>query len=274
MPSDQISTGPTGCRTARWVFISAGLMLVLAGTLKAAHIAHDSSASDGLLPTRSLSLAALTAEFALGVLLLSGLFPTISRVAAIAAFALLLAVSAVRSLNGETSCACFGGVAVAPWLTTALDFVFVVLLLALRPSPPDRKTLRQRAAFSSVGLFAVGVLLAWLVAQDSSSPRLMATPTTIELGPLPRGGKVETTLIVTNPTDVHVDVVGIRATCSCVSVIPGHWSLGGGEQLSLLIVLDLGHEPDFVGRLIVSIVGMSASGQTAFQTTLKAVVEP
>jgi hypothetical protein len=101
---------------------------------------------------------------------------------------------------------------------------------------------------------------------------MTTVPTTVDVGELPQGGRAETIVFITNRSNERIEVVALRVTCPCVSITPDHWSLDSGGQMPVTIILDLAKEPEFVGRLGVTITGESIKDQPIFRLTLNATV--
>jgi hypothetical protein len=86
-------------------------------------------------------------ELALGLWLLSGLFPKVAWLASLACFSFFSSITLYKGLTGAASCGCFGSVHVNPWITLlAIDLPAVVALSVFRPRSvwPRRILLRVR----------------------------------------------------------------------------------------------------------------------------------
>jgi hypothetical protein len=256
----------------RWLFVIAGSLLIVAGLLKSNQLFRDLGLQGKFLTNYLHVILGVTAEFVLGVWLLSGMFPVISRLFAIFAFGVFFLVSIDRALDGEISCGCFGNVAVTPWVTAVIDLVILTLLVTLRRAPPTSATLSRWVILLAIGLFIVGLPVVLIVLYTSTSSVMTTVPTTVDVGELPQGGRAETIVFITNRSNERIEVVALRVTCPCVSITPDHWSLDSGGQMPVTIILDLAKEPEFVGRLGVTITGESIKDQPIFRLTLNATV--
>lgn len=118
-------------------------VLVVAAALKAYGLATD-GASIGL--QRWLLLAVVEAELVLAALLATGLAARRVHYTALAAFGVFAAVSGYKALRGESSCGCFGPLALNPWVTFALDVSAVGALLCV--PPPVETTVSRRAGLA------------------------------------------------------------------------------------------------------------------------------
>jgi len=110
----------------RWI---AGLLLVSAAALKAVELVVDPAIAMTSPLGRYFLPVAIGVEFAVGVLLLSGLYWRTLRPFSILLFTAFAAYSLYLALNGAASCGCFGPVHVNPWWTFGLDCAVVVGLL-------------------------------------------------------------------------------------------------------------------------------------------------
>lgn len=93
-----------------------GVLLILAAGLKAI---------DGF---GLVVIVTAVAEVLLGLWLLACVRPVAARCAAGSCFMAFLAVSLAKALAGESSCGCFGRLAVDPWLTAGFDAAVVACL--------------------------------------------------------------------------------------------------------------------------------------------------
>ncbi len=124
-----------------------------------------------LLQNRSLLISVVAGELLFALVLLAGLWQKWTWLLSILVFSTFTLVSLVKGLNGEASCGCFGEVTINPWLTTALDFFVVVLLLffrerggwAIRFSSKERR--RLLAALSVWLMLAVPLTIAMMAVQ-------------------------------------------------------------------------------------------------------------
>lgn len=273
MPSAYSAVDSVQSRVASCVYAAVGALLLVAGTLKAVYLARDQSVEDLLFTNRELAAAGVGAELALGLWLLTGLFPTASRASAVVAFTIFFAASLGRGLAGESSCGCFGGLTVPPWATGMMDLTVVGLMLAFRPPVPPTPVRRHQVSIAGAGLLIITVPIIWLIAQDRSLDQVTVTPIRVELGSVPCGGMAETTVTVANRSSHNIKIVDFRVSCLCATVSADPRSIEPGEQMPITILLDMARQPDFTGRRSVTVTGMSAAGQPVFRLTVSADVE-
>jgi thiol-disulfide isomerase/thioredoxin len=124
-----------------------GLLLLTAAVLKGHELLTVPLANGDLWSWRAFLIFQVEFELALGVWLVSGLFPRLAWLAALLCFGLFCAVTLYKGLTGAASCGCFGRVHVNPWVTLlAVDLPAVAALGVFRPSPasvPLRSCLRS-----------------------------------------------------------------------------------------------------------------------------------
>ena len=138
----------------------AGLLLVTAA-LKVASPAESATLAVAYHVPPLLTAVVVQAELALAVLLLFGLWPRKTLLAAAGMFALFGAFSIYRGWAGYESCGCFGAIKVNPWITAALDGAMLILAAwgAWRsPAEPPHESKRLYLAGSAYAL--AGVLAA------------------------------------------------------------------------------------------------------------------
>lgn len=140
--------------------IAFGLLLFSAAFLKGYELFEAPLLDANPWYSRAFQIAAVEAEWVLGLWLLSGLWRWGVRWAALAAFHTFLAVSVTRALAGEETCGCFGRVPISPIWMAALDLAAILALWLWRP-PKGRGVGRRvpwlRAMPVLVLLLLVGV---------------------------------------------------------------------------------------------------------------------
>src|SRR5438093_351538 len=118
-------------RFARIVHAAAALLLIAAALLKA----YQTVARPDVVTISSRLLAGALIEFELalaGTLLLQ-LWPRAAWGLAITSFTVFAGVSVGRSINGVSSCGCFGPINIDPRITAGLDVLMVALLMLAGP---------------------------------------------------------------------------------------------------------------------------------------------
>lgn len=142
-------------RLARLIRWSLGALLLAAAALKAHDLATGPLVGEGIWANRWLMALLVEAEAALGLWLLSGLFPVLAVYVTAACFLLYAGFAISKALSGAHSCGCFGRVPVNPWITLALDLVAApAAFCAGRFSAPLRRqiTLRRALLWSTLCL--------------------------------------------------------------------------------------------------------------------------
>jgi hypothetical protein len=217
-----------GFTVVRWVL---GLLLLTAAGLKLQGQATGALAQNALLLSPRLQFATVLTETLLGLWLISGRSPHLSRWAALSFFGLLSLVSLYLGIQGQSSCGCFGRIEVSPWATFAVDAAAVLALTIFRPRRGSDTGLGpvrwQGAAWTLAGTVLLLLLAAaWLVLQGGSPAAALARlrgetvsvdPAATDLGRGERGEKRTFPVTLTNNTNRVIRVVGGTSDCSCVA---------------------------------------------------------
>jgi hypothetical protein len=114
--------------------ISVGLLLFSAAALKGYELFAAPLPETSLWTSHAFRVGAIEVESALGLWLLSGVYPRRVRWVALAAFLVFLAASLYRALAGQETCGCFGRVPLHPRWTAAIDFVVILALWRWHPT--------------------------------------------------------------------------------------------------------------------------------------------
>jgi thiol-disulfide isomerase/thioredoxin len=151
---------PNAERIRRVVLRVLGIILLAAAVLKGHQLLTEPLVGTSIWSYRPLLVFQVECELALGIWLLSGLFPTLAWLASLACFGLFSSVTLYKGLTGAESCGCFGAMHVNPWVTlSAIDLPAVVALALLRPEgclAPLRSFLKRQESVT-------GVLRRWLL---------------------------------------------------------------------------------------------------------------
>lgn len=153
-----VGCGPGRVAAYDLVRIALGVVLLTAAAFKGHQLATSPTAEVGILTSRWFLIGIVECELALGVWLISGLYGRAARYVSIATFTLFGAVSLFRALRGDTSCGCFGGMTVSPWLTALADSAAVFILVSLKPHahPALLALSAPRAALGLLALLFIG----------------------------------------------------------------------------------------------------------------------
>jgi len=142
-----------------------GSLLVAAAFLKAHEYIVNSFGPPTTLEKVS-ETSIVEAELALGLWMLFGLSARLSRLLSIGCFACFAAVSVYKTVNGDSSCGCFGMLSLRPWQMLIFDTAAIAALLLCRPSSPSARKGAPRGlrllVFVTV-LFWPAVTLAFLI---------------------------------------------------------------------------------------------------------------
>jgi hypothetical protein len=139
--------------------------------LSPAEVAAQQAAHE--LP-RWIVVFAVEAELLVGVLLIAGVAPRPTWMAALCLFLAFAAFSLYRAAAGFESCGCFGIVKVNPWATFALDAAIISMLLRSLPllSHHRQQTLAAspHRALMSLGCYIPlgGIALLWMTSTGAA----------------------------------------------------------------------------------------------------------
>jgi len=122
-----------------------GLLLVLAGVLKAWSLAHEPWTG-----SRSswLSAGEIVFEWMLAAWLISGRRSGLSRFAALVSFGAFAGISTGRWLAHASSCGCFGAVPIPPAATVGVDLLAIMGLLSIGVVGKPRRSVLHDGALS------------------------------------------------------------------------------------------------------------------------------
>ncbi len=229
--------------------IAAGLFLLTAALLKASSAGPE---TNPLLQKAGhlVGLLAVQVEFALGLWLLTGAFPSAARFVGAATFAAFAAVNAWLGMQGESSCGCLGRhVSVNPWAMMALDLAVSASLLTFRPRArtapagwPERVAIGIGVAVLAVGL-TVGGISVWGdpddVAARLSGAAVTARQDVVSVGEGPPQDHRTVVVELRNHSPRPVRVVGSRSSCSCTTAtdLPTVIPAGGVRPIEVAVTL-------------------------------------
>jgi len=140
----------------------------------------QASLGNWILP-RSLSVTIVGIELALATLFIWGIWPRVLRLVGIVCFGSLALVAGYFTLQGVTSCGCFGRLHVPPWITLTGDLVIVVGLVLNGRSHPSWDAARTShptaywevplaiSAFVLVGMFLLNSFRPIMVSATSET---------------------------------------------------------------------------------------------------------
>jgi len=138
--------------------VALGAILLIAGALKAHHLATEPVAGAGWINGRISLMIQAEIEILFGLWLFGGLMPRLSWAGALGCFVLFTGVTLYRGITGEASCGCFGKVSVNPWYTLVLDLGAIAALLWQRPDLSEGKPAANRRG-RLITVAAAGVVL-------------------------------------------------------------------------------------------------------------------
>lgn len=215
--------------------ILLGSVLLVAAGLKAHALWTDPIPPLSLFSSPRWQLALLEVEALVGLWLVIGWSPLGAWLVGFVAFGLLGLVSLYLALLGESSCGCFGKVAVSPWVTFVGNVVAAATLWRWRPRAvsvlkaaglhPGRIVLGVGYLLAGVIILAGGFLgLAYCLGHSPGTllvvlrgESVTVEPTLSDLGSGVPGEKRSFQVQVTNHTERAIRHLGGTATCSCIA---------------------------------------------------------
>jgi hypothetical protein len=215
--------------TLRAGSILLGLLLLTSAILKLSGDAPASLGQNSVLFSPPVRMLTIEAELLLGLWLVSGWQAGAARLAALSFFGLLAAVSLWLALEGQSSCGCFGRIAIHPWVTLIFDLSAVGALAVFRPrlvSSDRGRTGLKGLMCAGVGAVVLlttvtaGLMAYWRADFSAVLVRLRGEPLTIEpalfdLGSGVSGQGREFEIRVTNHSARPVRIVGGPTKCPC-----------------------------------------------------------
>lgn len=94
-------------------------------------------------------------------------------------------------------------------------------------------------------------------------------PDRVDLGMVPRAGRAETPITVSNPYEKEFLIAHSRSTCPCLSLRLERDRVRTGETVARRVRLGLSHEPDYVGTLSTELLGVDPSGSSVFRLPVR-----
>ena len=168
--------------------------------------------------------------------------------AALGFFSTVAGVSLYLALVGQTSCGCFGTVAVNPWATLGLDLTAILALLLCRPPPlsvlpsPQAKAYLFKTALAAGAAVVLigGACLLWNDDLDAALSQLRGEAITVEPDPTDVGegaaGEKRTFSVqLSNRSAKTVRILGGTTSCSCIATndLPITIAPGATETISV-----------------------------------------
>jgi hypothetical protein len=255
----------------RYIALFLGLLLLATGALKT-HAAFADKPVETYLHISGWSLLAIAEfEFVLGGWLITGVFPRLARRCALMTFFCFLAVSLLTALNGERSCSCFGELKVSPWIAASIDSAALMALFQWRPREDTSTNTFSRSRRALLIVFAPVLLVlpvAFALSEDAHSPLLIPSQDVVDLGVLHAGEWRNASLYLTNQRDLPVDIETIQSSCPCLFLECVPRVVPPSGTAKVIVTLDLGKEPSFVGNLRIRTQGKTRSGALAFSVQL------
>jgi Protein of unknown function (DUF1573) len=226
-----------------------GLLLLCAAGLKAYALWTGTGEPDPFFFSPRTEMAVIQTEAVLGLWLVSGIYPRISRQVAIVFFGLLASASLYLAIAGQASCGCFGQVPINPWITFALD-VGAVALLCLLPTPDSFSNdssawsawlqFLGRTCFRAVVILMVVAIFFLLISDDPATAlarlrgdSITIDPAVCDFGSAAFGTERSLYVRLTNRADRPIRIVGGSADCRCLAIHSLPIILSAGETQTI-----------------------------------------
>jgi hypothetical protein len=162
------------CRLPNYGFLRVvlGLALLVAATFKGYQLANDTVPGTTVWNSRPFLVGLVLFELAFGLWLWTGLYPCLTRLAAIALCFAFFEASLYQVVAGQSTCGCMGQLDISPWWTMVFDGLALTALVFL-PAPkwnePPPRTAQLRLAVFAFGFVLLG--LPGLLSMQYYSPR-------------------------------------------------------------------------------------------------------
>ena len=217
----------------RWILRIPGTLLLLAAALKTQGLALEPVGRVGLFTLPEVELAVIGFEAFLGFWLWSGKNPAGAWIISVLTFSAFAGVSFYLGWVGQSSCGCFGALAMSPWYAFALDLLILVMLAVgfpdLRPlwASPTRSLVNamRPVAWGVVGIaINLGLLLILAHTIFGSVPsalaylrgeRISVHPRMVEIEEGVPGETRKVKVEVANWTDEPIRLIGGTTDCAC-----------------------------------------------------------
>jgi hypothetical protein len=111
-------------------------------------------------------------------------------------------------------------------------------------------------------------------AEATPTELVSASPRKVDFGVLPRGGKREATIRLTNHGAAAVELAAVKTTCECLEVVVSKKALGPGETVTAEVRVNFTTDPKFTGPLAMEATGhVKQSKVVAFTIAVDVKVE-
>jgi hypothetical protein len=227
-PSPPTASACRGVSPSCIVAVLVGFILVAAAGLKLfEQVAQSAPSSESILQARWVRLFLIELEACLGICLIIGYCPSISRSLAIVVFSMFAIVNVWQTWFGAASCNCFGLIHIHPLIVLTVDAVVIGALMAFKAAastkPVSSASARRRVGVRSGAIVAIGMLLfaGGVTARLYFRPppdlveHLVIEPTIRDFGVVRENESLTHAFTVRNDWTGPVQVVRMHTTCSC-----------------------------------------------------------
>jgi hypothetical protein len=224
----------------------AGVALVLLATggLKIHQLLTDPFADLKIGYSRFWLWGAGMAEVGVGVFVFWNRITSLSWWILTVLFLVLMLFASWNIWNGQSDCGCAGAISISPWVFWLFDIGVLACLIALRPSREVTPIIQVGSSSGSTWGALLGgflVIFLFLAFQADAVPSSLASwlgrrplaNVRVDLGQRAGLNPFDQTVILSNPTDQDMRIVGVEKSCKCVvwhhSALPTLSSRGTAE---------------------------------------------
>ncbi len=265
----------------RFVPVLVSAILSAAALLKAFSLWTDALPEPGWLGSGWFQLTLIEVELTAAFGLLLAIQPALFRLIAMVLFTAFFGLALSRAASGASSCACFGGseaIQAHPSVMVVFDSLILFLLWSWKPSEQGLTSSRsfpRRALLSGAILFlaVVPLSLVWGRSVFATGP-LLLSPAMVDLGTLGQGERQEFALELQNPQDRPVTVAHVDISCPCLVIKNLPWQFSPAEKTKIPLLLDMSREPEFTGRLLITLRGRTVDEELAVRCEVQAQIVP
>jgi hypothetical protein len=289
------------------VQVAVATLLLVSATLKAHQFLLESAPGRATF-SNGLTTLTIAGELILSIWLISGRLPRMAWGFSTVAFTCFALYSATALLRGRQSCDCFGAMRVNPGVSLFVDLVTIGMLAAFWPprqmplTPPSAIiwTLIPKVLFrlplvvhGTLGILAAFTII--LVTSQQLTPRgggeriertsgatqagiSKAKPSIQRLfhdaGRVPPHGIVRHQFLITNTSDLPLNIVDVQKSCGCTSVTLSRTSIQPSETIKCGMEVRVGDETGVTSQTAVLIADSPSIGKYSLELSYRLASAP
>lgn len=260
-----------GYNYVRWIVAA---VLLVAAALKTHGLWTAPTPTATIVASNIFQILLIEIEMGVAIALWMNRYALLAHWGAVGLFTVFSVFAFVQAVAGARSCACFGRLALHPWLAVLLDTGVLALLFLKKPAAIVRqegRTNRWLAVCALGAYFAFPLGLLALAPDRPLGRRLSASVSNLELGLIRKAGRTEARFSLANRQREPVTISEVRTTCPCLKVDCARL-VPAMDSVDALVKLDLGMEPDFLGDLAIDVNGFDEAGEAVFSLRVQAEI--